>query len=75
MGAAAAMEKRRGAAAKVKERKREGGQRPKGVGRGAAAQIGEERGSASVGKERGAPIHRMEINDTLQSLTSYTNYL
>jgi hypothetical protein len=31
---------------------------------GAAATIGErERGSACVGEERGAPIHRIEIND------------
>jgi hypothetical protein len=47
---------------------------PKGVERvGAAATIGEkERGSARVGVERGAPIHRIEINgpNTLSHLSS-----
>ena len=40
---------------------------------GAAATIGErERGSARVGEERGAPIHRIEINgpNSLSPLSS-----
>jgi hypothetical protein len=41
--------------------------------RGASATIGEkERGSARVGEERGAPIHRIEINgpNSLSHLSS-----
>jgi hypothetical protein len=52
------------AAVRVEERKRGGGRQPNGGGgTGGAAKIGEEeRGSARVRVERGAPIHRIEIN-------------
>jgi hypothetical protein len=45
----------------------------RGRGRGRLQQIGErERGSARVGEERGAPIHRIEINgpNSLSHLSS-----